>query len=304
MIKNIAPVIVLLLLFSCKQKPARKVETVIKMHSSKAIGKQQYANAALNKYAAFVRLLDSNDMETSQKAAKEYTVLFNRQNSTVCDTGFIIFSMYYDKLNVALDNYHQKDTSNFDKYLVQESKQPMPAKMTAYINKLQANGFNFVEDEGATYVEQNRDFITKWFYRYLTPTMREYLMQVNIENKNIYMGDGSIIIKPEELVERTIWWEDFAKTHTSFISTEQAKNIAENYLTLLFEGCDNTPVIDYDTKSLSPFFKDVYTVLVKRYPSSDAGKLAIPYYQLLLDDKHSAADSLLKTYTTKGFINN
>ncbi|SDE51755.1 hypothetical protein SAMN05216464_10711 [Mucilaginibacter pineti] len=305
MIKNIAPLILLTLLFTCcKQKPARTPAIAIKLHSNKIEARGHYTSPALNKYAAFIDSLSGADAATAQQAAKRYTLLFNRQNTTICDAGFIIFSTYYDKLNATLDDQHQKDTADYNKYLVNGDKHPMPAKMTAYINLLSENGFEFAQEEGATYVTQDRDFITRWFYRYVSPVMREYLTQVNMENKNIYMHDAGISITPDQLVERAIWWEDFYKLHSGFVLVNQAKSTADTYLALLLQGSDNTPVTEYNTKALTTFFKDAYTLLQKKYPTSDAGKLAIPYYQLLLNGKDATANSLLKAYVAKGFIKN
>jgi hypothetical protein len=236
---------------------------------------------------------------TSTLAAKKFNSLFKEQSNAICDTAFILFNSYYDKLNNDLDDLQQKDTTLNLKYFIRDDtgKTPELSKKTKfYVDHLAENGFNVYLSEGDAYIGQDRDFIAKWFYSLVSPTMKKYLIQLNKENKQVYIEDASIMISPTELVDRAVWWENFVKENPNFILLKASQENALDYLKNLLEGTDNTSVISLDNNKLTPFFTEAYNHAESKYPSSEVTKKISPYYKLLLKGKTKSADSLLKTY--------
>lgn len=293
-------ILVLAFICSCKRNTptTKKSAAIEKSGSTKmAIPSIKFNNPILKQYQAFVNSLDTNDMATSTMAAEKFQVLFKGQNQNTCDTAFTIFDKYYEHVTNVLDDRHHKDTVDYDRYLVYEdSSRHMPEKVKQYTDKLAANGFGTTVSEGSTYVTEDRDFVAKWFYSYVSPAMKDYLIQLNKESKVIIMDDASILINSNELIDRAVWWENFAKQYPNFILHKQAKNnFLETFETLL-EGSENTQVLDIESHQLSSYFEDAYKYVESKYPSSETAKKITPYYKFLLQGKKASADSLLKVY--------
>jgi hypothetical protein len=306
MIKHPVLLMCIILFVACSHQKSQPVTKRIVAKESKnrhpiLPNKKRYANPLLNQYAEFIKSLNITDAETSSQAARQYSILFKGEDENTCDSAFLIFNRYYEKLNSNLDDLHHKRTGMTDSLLIGNIKPDrLPATVANYLSKLKRNGFEIITEEGDTYVGQERDFIAKWFYDYVSPVMKEYLLQLNKENKQVYIEDNSILISATDLVDRTIWWEQFIKNNPGFISIDEATVNKNSYLQLLLEGTENSYVVNVDNNKLSDYFKNAYNYINDKYPSSDAAKLVAPYYALLKEGKKLKADSLMNVYRKQG----
>lgn len=295
----------LIVLCACSHKKQPSAETKHAVKANKPaktsiINKPQYTNPLFNQYVVFIKSLNFTDPENATTAAGRYVELFKGQAPAACDTAFLIFSAYYDKLDKTLDDIHNDRTDRSDTILMREVKPgKLPAKVAKYLKQLNDNGFTIIMEEGDTYVGQDRDFISKWFYESVSPVMKAYLEQLNKENKAVYMEDASIIISAKQLVDREIWWEQFVKENPGFISITDASVNQKSYLQALLQGTDNTWVMD-DQNRLSDYFKEAYNYLLDKYPSSAAAKFVAPYYAFLKEGHRYRADSLMNVYKKEG----
>jgi len=294
-------ILVLAFICSCKRNTSttKKSPAVGKADSTKTVLPSiKFNNPILKQYQDFVGSLDTNDMTTTTKAAEKFEALFKGQDQNTCDTAFIIFDKYYGQLTNVLDDRHQKDTvNNYDKYLLYEdSLKHLPQKIKQYLDKLRVNGFMTTVSEGASYVTEDKDFVAKWFYHYVSPAMKEYLSQLNKESKDIIEEDASILIDSKELVDVTVWWEKFANSNPHFLLHKEARDNFSGSLEILLEGSDNSSVWDTLSNKLSSYFKEAYEYAEIKYPSSETARKVAPYYKLLLAGKKASADSLLKVY--------
>lgn len=295
----------LIVLCACshKKQPSAETKHAVKAKKSaktSTTNKPQYTNPLFNQYVVFIKSLNFTDPKNATKAAKKYAELFKGQAPATCDTAFLIFSNYYDKLNLELDDIHQKATGMADTELAGNVKpEKLRAKAGSYLTKLKNNGFDITMEEGVTYVGQDRDFIARWFYDFVSPVMKMYLEQLNKENKDIYIEDASITISAKQLVDREIWWEQFVEENPGFISIADAAINQKSYLQALLQGTDNTWIMD-DQNNLNDFFKDAYEYLLDKYPSSAAAKLIAPYYAFLKAGRRYRADSLMNVYKKEG----
>lgn len=295
----------LIVLCACshKKQPSAETKHAVKANKpakTKTTNKPQYTNPLFNQYVVFIKSLNLTDPENATKAARRYADLFKGQAPATCDTAFLIFSAYYDKLNNSLDDTHFNRADRSDTILMGKVKPgKLPVKVAKYLKQLNDNGFTIIMEEGDTYVGQERDFVARWFYDSVSPAMKVYLEQLNKENKAIYVEDASIIISAKLLVDREIWWEQFVKDNPGFISIADAAINQKSYLQALLQGTDNTWVMD-DKNNLSDYFKDAYSYLLDKYPSSAAAKLVAPYYTFLKEGRRYRADSLMNVYKKEG----
>jgi len=299
--------LVLLTLAACRQKSAKS--TIDKKGTSpqKVVKRREpaivYKTPLLNEYASFIDSISSPRIENSTIAAKKYQSLFKSAGADIRDTAFTIFDKYYERLTDKLDNSAERESIDLDTYFAYSTSHPkVPQKVAQYVKRLTQNGFRVGEEEGMCYIQQDRDFVATWFYNYVSPVMKKYLIQLNKENKLIYMEDAGITINYDELVDRALWWEQFVKNQPYFIAKKSAVANQRTYLTLLIEGSDNTWVMDPETKKLDDYFKKAYADVENKSPSSDVGKTVIPYYHLLLNGQTASADSLLRDYRKRNII--
>ncbi len=263
-------------------------------------------------YRTFVMNLDTTKMSSSKIAAEKYKELYATSTPKQADEGFLIFDKLYNSLAFNLDEQHYKAGEKdgmYDKYDQiagiyngYNDGKNAPVEMMAYHKELTSHGFGIGMVEGSTYILQNRDFLKDVFYDRVSEPMKEYLIQQNKEAKEIFASDGGLIISPTRLAERVIWAEQFMKENPDFYS-ELMKNIKWSkitYLTVLFEGLDNTPLFDYETKQLSQDFEEAYRTVLSSYSDTETAAMIQPYYEAIKNKNTKKQKELIKTYQDKG----
>src|SRR5215216_2950905 len=202
---NVLLYMCLIVLCACshKKQPSAETKRTVKANKpakTSTTNKPQYTNPLFNQYVVFIKSLTFTNPENATKAAAKYATLFKGREAATCDTAFLIFSKYYDKLSLELDDIYQRATGMVDSDLTGKIK---PEKLSAnagnYLDRLKSNGFDIAKDEGTTYVSQDRDFIARWFYDDVSPVMKMYLEQLNKENKDVYIKGASITISAKQL---------------------------------------------------------------------------------------------------------
>ncbi|HEY4322586.1 MAG TPA: hypothetical protein VGN20_01335 [Mucilaginibacter sp.] len=255
--------------------------------------------------------LDTEKIENSSKAAQKFTELFKGKDQNLCDSAYFIFNNFYGRLTSGFDNYRFKDTTvKYDSLLTDSNRKylsKLSGNLAYYAQKLKDNGLRVYMSEGDTCIGQDLDFFAKWFYDDISPTMKEYLIQLNKDDKEGYAEDAGLTISPYQLADRTVWWEKFASKHPNCIVSDNSENNWKDYLGTILQGMDNSPVIDYDEihngqKSLNDYYKLAYGYIQASYPNTETNKLVSPYFKLLLQKDSNKADKLLKEYKKDGKI--
>ncbi|QHL88100.1 hypothetical protein GU926_11920 [Nibribacter ruber] len=260
-------------------------------------------NPLLVEYEQFLAQLDSGKVENVSVAAAKFDALFKGQPTALADSGYVLFDRFYLRTDNTLNEKH--DFVRFDSLLINHSlsqslKQSKEIK--AYEMLLKSNGFQLAMSEGMTYLQQDRDFITKHFYPYTGPALKEYLTQLNKENKEGFQEDGGLSISPTQLADRVIWWESFIKRNPGFVLLQEADEERRGYLGTLLNGMDNSPVLSFDNHRLDDYYATAYKHLENKAPSSDANKLVKPVYQALLKNDTAQANSLVRKYMKAGLL--
>jgi hypothetical protein len=260
---------------------------------------------ALSIYKTYINKLDTLDVYTASLAAHKYQELFQDEQPTFRDSGYILFSNYYKKLDRNLNELHVKDTGNYHAFIpgYTSKKENTPTdKQKQYVEDLHKNGFQLASAEGMTYIQPDFDVVNSWFAPYVSPALKEYLEQLNKENKEGFAADAGLVISPEQYADRVIWWENFIKNNPSFVLLDEAKEKQKHLLTFFILGMDNTPIRSYKDGSLEPYYKTAYDYLQKTYSNTEANQLVAPYYKALLQNDTATSNSLLKRYRSKGYI--
>ncbi|MDR3693647.1 hypothetical protein [Mucilaginibacter sp.] len=305
MIKNLLFfLLVFLFLIACNQGSKNKTTTTTRFNSKK--NNQPYNNPLFKEYSSFLSKLDTSNIENSTIAVKKFVELFKNQKQNVCDTAFMLFDSYYGKLSNTIEDLPLRDTSiKYDSLLTDSNSKNisnLSVKLQLIARKLKENGVMVYMSEGDVYIGQDLDFVARWFYGHVSPAMKEYLAQLNIESKQRLTDDAALTIGPDQLAERTIWWERFSSENPNIIISASCKNNWIGYLSILFEGMDNSPILDYGSQNINPYFKTAYSYLQKNFPDSKTNKLINPYFNSLARKDTVNAKKLISKYRREGFI--
>jgi len=263
-----------------------------------------YDTLSLDSYRIYLRSLDTLHPESTTSAAKKYADLFKGSNQGTRDLAFSVFKDFYNKIDQSLDN--NRDAAISYDSLVTDSNGNLPKlspRLTTYAQTLSDNGFKVIMSEGNPYIGQDLDFEVKWFYAYLSEPLKAFLTQQNKEGKEGFSEDAGLIISPEQLTDRTVWWENFSKKYTQSIVARPAMENWKSYLGTMMTGMDNSPVMAAgNAQSISPYFKAAYSRVLGKYPATETAKLIGPYFKLLIDKDAAKARQLVKDYEEKKII--
>ena len=254
-------------------------------------------NPGIATYQKYINTLDTADAGTATLAAKKYKELFSNYDTLINDQAYCIFEKFYFHLASVLNEHflsaHAFEITNT---LVIDSPSTYPPQLAKLDESLKENGFELIESEGDLQINENRDFITKWFYSSVSTIMKKYLGEVNKENKGGFEEDGGLLISSNELSERAIWWENFTAYYPRFVLINEAMQQKQLYLTCLLKGLDNSPVLNYDSHRLTEFFKIAYVHLISKHPDATATKMIKPYYEALLANDTAKANKIIHQY--------
>ncbi len=233
-------------------------------------------------------------------AAEKYKTLFKGQSNSLADSGYVLFEKFYLRTSNTINDVHYKDTTDYTPLVVLPYAGAPPVKLSKKLNTyrqaMEANGFQVAMTEGFTYLLQERDFIAKHFYPFVSPTLKQFLVQLNKENKEGFQEDAGLTIGPTQLVDRVIWWENFVQKHPDFILLKHAEAERKAYLSTLLTGMDNSPILSFDDNKLDPYYAEAYQYLNKKAPTSKTNEVLKPYYEALQKGDTAKAYTLLTRY--------
>ena len=295
---------VLLTVYSCSgsgNKNEIKKDKGDVFHSTDTLSRSE-ENPKISEFKAFVSKLDSSDVVSASKALDKYKQLFDKQSPALCDSGFVVFQSLYDSLEMHLNMKHQNDTTNYEP-LFMKDQTTVPKKLKDFQKHLIANGFKISSNEDVTYIEQDRAFVARNFYAFVTPEMKAYLTELQKENREGFAVNGAISITPSQLVDRVVWYERFMAKNPDFVFAGNCKDYHKAYLTYLLCGYESTSIYkNKETQEMSDYFVTAYNYMNSRYRDSEVAKLVNPYYDFLKQKQVPNAQSALKNYRIKGFI--
>lgn len=299
--------IIIITFCSCKHS-ITKTSSVIKTDTDTMIGFKRstytakYNDILLAKYSSYLTSLDINNWESSTIAAQKYITLFTDADLNTRDSAFFIFDKFYAKLDDSLNDLHDKDTTIKYDSLINDSNHHilnLSPKLALCYQKLNSNGFKVYMSEGDTYIGKDLDFTAKMFYSYVSSPVKEFLIQLNKEDKEGFEEDAGLTISPKQLIDRTIWWERFVEKYPNTIVTNKAQNSWKDYISTLLEGMDNSPVVEAEGTTLDNYYKTAYKYLQTDYPNTKTNSIIAPYFKLLLNKQKNKAGALLKKYQQK-----
>ncbi len=259
-------------------------------------------NPKLITYRTFVNQLDSSDVNSVSKAVEEYKTVFANERTGLCDTAFVVFQQFLDTLELQLNHRLQEDTTDYSP-LLKGSK--VSVKIKNFQQQLLQNGFRIIGVDEMFYIQQYRPYVVQQIGYMLSDTLKLYLNEIDTENREGFSQNGAITISPQQLVDRTLWYENFMKANPDFVFISNCLAYKKAYLTYLFSGYGTTKFYsDAGKSALSPYFTEAYNYLFGTYPQSEVTSLIQPYFDAIRQGQHQLVRDIKKKYVIRGLIFN
>jgi hypothetical protein len=235
----------------------------------------------LQAYGQWIARLDTQQAENVQLALMRFQQSFHQQPAATCDTAFSLFDHFHTKVATYIGNIPRPNSIDLDQLAPAGpgvTSKPLSPLLIRIRDTLARNGLRVYEDEGMGFIGRDYSFMVKKFSGYVTPAMKEYLIQQAKEDKEGFQDDAELTVTPQQLAKRTVWWEQFAQDNPSFIYKQNALDFHASYLRVLLSGMDNTPVATDDNK-LTDYYETAYDFIGKNYSQSQTNAIIAPYYK-------------------------
>lgn len=310
--KSAGFMLLILVVTACSSPQKQKPEQVDDSNS----GQQPAVSSVdlVKKYADFIRTLDSANVESVSLAVKKFEELFKESNPDLCDSAFVKFQHFYEKMETTASLQVESDSVLQKVYWdevekTREATSDFPV-LKKYEKKLLRNGYRFEIWEGNLMAGADRSFLEKHFYSMLSAPMCAFLKLCHSDDDNPFQHDAGIVISETEYVKRLIQWETFIKKKPDFIRIDRAREMYRMYFTFFLLGMDNTPAYDEVINEageevltdLDPYFKTAYTYLKKQYPNSLTYAKVKPYWKAVDEKNLDQMNQLEKSYLKQGIM--
>jgi hypothetical protein len=226
-------------------------------------------DTVVSQFKTYLNTLDDTQVNNVKAAYLNYRLIFQNRPSALCNSGYALFESFYNQV------YNRANESSVLQMTNSKRKDEFKAALLSY-------GFELAQQEGEWYYKQNREFISKQFYTFVSPEMKDFLELMLKESKAPYASEGGLNIQPKELAERFVWWNRFCMTHPDFILKIYSENNATVYADILINGMENTPQFTGEQPMLNNYYKEAYDYMLKQYSTVSFVKKFAPYYQALL----------------------
>lgn len=113
----------------------------------------------------------------------------------------------------------------------------------------------------------------KKYRPYVTQDIKSYIDLMAVESANPPSKDAALMISWKEVISRALTQETFVTTFPNSNRTTQVQNLYEQYIINTVYGHNNTPLFDYDSKTIDPDAKLAYLTLLAEKETTDSALL-------------------------------
>jgi hypothetical protein len=258
-------------------------------------------NLKLIEYKKYILTLNQSKYYSTSIAANKYKELFNTEKLAVKDSAFVIFDIFYDGIQTKLNELHASDETDYFTFLSPDNEQKIPDLILNHKNNLIENGFDIARSEGSTWIKKDRNFISRNFYEFISPAMKEYCTFLNMITREETLDDAALTISPTRLAERIIWLEKFNNSNPTFISINESTELYRYFLRLLLNGSDNSSVLDMKD-NINQEFSDAYDFITLENSKSVTSNYVLPFYIFLKNKQKTETENLIEKYIKEGII--
>lgn len=165
-------------------------------------------------------------------------------------------------------------------------------KAKDFEKSMNENGLSIQFSEGFMFFNYDPQFIGKQLTPYLSDTANVFLKLYLNEVENSCCNDASISISKEELFKRAYAWGDIFEANNGIWITKTAKSEYKKYLSLIFNGIDNSPAFDLKSKKFNPELIEMMNSNVEQFPNSKTSKFFTEYLELLKKENYKKTKAI------------
>jgi hypothetical protein len=247
----------------------------------------------------YINTLNPNDISTLDNSVNKYHQLFEKSSAFEKDTAFIVFWRYYVTVADSLGaKYVQNEKynsfiniKNFDEPSSKNEKLKQTLlKKNKNLNENDFNilktinhyGYKFDSIEGIILVSiTDSKFILNNFTGLISPSLKQYITKVIEEIDSAENSDSAPPITLNELVSRTLWWENFINKDPGFFLIDDCVATYNSYLYALMIGTGRLQAFDSNDQKLNDNFKQTYERIMTHHKGTKAAEIISKYYNIL-----------------------
>lgn len=136
------------------------------------------------------------------------------------------------------------------------------------MSQLRQYGIMMYTSEGGITTDVMPIFIAEAFWKYMTPLERTIATLSELEVETPSLNDASINISYEEIAQRLKICDDMLAQYPDEPLTPQIIACQKYYLAILLAGVDNSPVFDWNTRTLMPQIRQIVELYITEYPDA------------------------------------
>lgn len=181
-----------------------------------------------------------------------------------CDSLYIAYSIYANLLlsHIVNDTYYSQVAEGY--FDVYNRFDELPSVYQPIMAELNSYGIQ-LEDIGEGYADLSfyPDYFYEIFKPYTTEATKEYLRLIAFERAHEFLFDAAICITWEELAGRIINFEEYLDKYPQSMFVGDMQSRYSGYTRLLLVGCDNTPTCEIQQDGTRKLNADVYNAYQK-----------------------------------------
>ena len=165
----------------------------------------------------------------------------------------------------------------------------------------QDSGFKLETAEGTFFPVIDYEGFAK--YRpYVMNDIKSYIDIMAVESANPPAKDAALIISWNEITQRALSQESFVKLHPNSNRTKQVENLYQQYVINTVYGQNNTPLFDYESKTMNPEAKEAYLSLLAKNEAVDSDYLKkLQSYMDVLKDNNYKLNATVEKFRKDHF---
>ncbi len=236
----------------------------------------------LSQLSMFLNTLDVKKLDSGKKAWDYVKANLADSKGTLADASLVLLENFLfrmetegefykltEKVKWADEDYQAISDNRFD-----TNKYPA-------VKSVADNGFRLETGEGMVFPVVDWNKLSDFFADKVTPPMKNYLVQTNMEDIKQAMSDGGFVIPMEQIADRAVFWEKFNRDHPYFVLNDETRESQRWLLHSLTNGADNTPVFDYETKAVRDEFSKMWKYVLDKYAGTAAAKRVKEFSELV-----------------------
>lgn len=140
----------------------------------------------------------------------------------------------------------------FENYALDKAE--YPTIQQNHFEQLNVRDQYLIRHQGQAYIElvdhdpehilyrRHPQYLAKVFAPYLPEAERVFIEQLAQQNDQPLLQNQKLNINPNEIVERSIFWESYIKNYPNSTYLADAQYLQQTYSALLFKGLDSSPI--------------------------------------------------------------